>query len=109
MDWRIYLSSPMMRGKEMEFVNQALADNRIAPLGPDVGAFEKEICEYVGANHAVAMNSGTAAIHMALKYAGVGSGDIVFCSSLTFVASCNPISYQKTTPVFIDIARGWFK
>jgi dTDP-4-amino-4,6-dideoxygalactose transaminase len=102
MNGRIYIAAPKMCGKEMEFINQAFKDNWIAPLGPNVDAFENEICEYVGAKYAVAMNTGTSAIHMALKYAGVGNGDIVFCSSLTFVASCNPIVYLNATPVFID-------
>ena len=99
---RIWLSSPSMCGRELDFINRAFEQNWIAPLGPNVDGFEDEICEYVGAGHAVAMVSGTAAIHMALKHAGVQNGDIVFCSSLTFAASCNPIIYQNATPVFID-------
>ena len=91
-----------MCGKEIEYINQAFDENWIAPLGPNVNAFEKEICAYIGARYAVAMTTGTAAIHMALKYTGVSSGDIVFCSSLTFAASCNPIIYQNAIPVFID-------
>ena len=102
MDRRIWLSAPAMCGKEIEFINQAFDDNWIAPLGPNVDAFEQEICDYVGAKHAVAMNTGTAAIHMALKYLGVESGSLVFCSSLTFAASCNPIIYLNAIPVFID-------
>ena len=99
---KIYLSSPALCGKEMEFVQQAVADNWIAPLGPSVDGFEREMCEYTGAKYAVAMSSGTGAIHMALRYLGVDKGDIVFCSSLTFSASCNPIIYQNGAPVFID-------
>jgi len=99
---RIWLSAPAMCGKEIEFINQAFDDNWIAPLGPNVNAFEDEMCVYIGAKYAVAMNTGTAAIHMALKYVGTESGDIVFCSSLTFAASCNPVIYQNATPVFID-------
>jgi dTDP-4-amino-4,6-dideoxygalactose transaminase len=91
-----------MCGREIEYVNQAFESNWIAPLGPNVNAFEDEMCEYIGAKYAAAMTTGTAAIHMALKYIGAESGDVVFCSSLTFAASCNPIVYQNATPVFID-------
>ena len=99
---RIWLSSPAMSGKEMCFIKQAFEDNYVAPLGPNVDTFENEICKYTGAEYAVAMNTGTAAIHMALRYLGVTNGDIVFCSSLTFAASCNPIIYEGGIPVFID-------
>jgi dTDP-4-amino-4,6-dideoxygalactose transaminase len=95
-----------MCGKETEFINQAFKDNWVAPLGPNVDAFESEICAYIGAEHAVAMNTGTAAIHMALKYLGASDGGKVFCSSLTFAASCNPIIYQNAAPVFIDSEPG---
>ena len=99
---RIYLSSPHMCGKELEYVNEAFETNWIAPLGPHVTAFEKEVAEYVGASSAAALSSGTAAIHLALIALGIGEGDVVFCSSLTFAASCNPIIYQNAIPVFID-------
>lgn len=99
---RLYLSSPTMNGKEQEFIKEAFDTNWIAPLGPNVNEFEKELATYVGISHAAAVTSGTAAIHLALKLAGVEYGDIVFCSSLTFSASCNPILYQGATPVFID-------
>jgi dTDP-4-amino-4,6-dideoxygalactose transaminase len=101
---RIYLASPHMsdEGYELEFVKQAFETNWIAPLGPNVDMFEKELAEYVGIGHAVALSSGTAAIHMALKAAGVGEGDIVLCQSLTFSATANPIIYEKAIPVFID-------
>lgn len=99
---RIYLSSPTMNGREIEYVNQAFESNWVAPLGPNVDGFEREICEYTGAPYAVATSAGTAAIHMALRYLGVSAGDYVFCQSLTFSASANPIVYQGATPVFID-------
>ncbi|MCL2773482.1 MAG: DegT/DnrJ/EryC1/StrS family aminotransferase [Oscillospiraceae bacterium] len=102
MEKKIYLSSPYLCGKEMEFVQQAISDNWIAPLGPSVDGFEREMCEYTGAQYAVAMSSGTAAVHMALRYLGVEKDDTVFCSSLTFAASCNPVIYEGGTPVFID-------
>lgn len=102
MNERIYLASPHMCGKEKEYVEEAFRTNWIAPLGPHVNAFEKEVAEYAGTSSAAALSSGTAAIHLALIALGVGEGDIVFCSSLTFAASCNPIIYQNATPVFID-------
>ncbi len=99
---RIYLSPPHMGTEELCFVEEAFQSNWIAPLGPQVDAFEKEMAQYVGANEAAAVNSGTSAIHLALRYLGVGQGDIVFCSTFTFVASANPILYQGAIPVFID-------
>jgi pyridoxal phosphate-dependent aminotransferase EpsN len=99
---RIFLSSPHMSGQEHKYINEAFETNWVAPLGPNVDAFEEEIAKYVGASEAVAVNSGTAAIHLALSLLGVGNGDKVFCSSLTFIASANPIIYQGAEPVFID-------
>jgi len=104
MTYRIYLSSPHMsdEGYEMQYIKEAFDTNWIAPLGPNVDEFEKELAAKVGAKYAAALSSGTAAIHMALNAAGVGSGDIVFCQSLTFSATANPIIYQNAIPVFID-------
>lgn len=102
---KIYLSSPTMHGEEQEFVKEAFDTNWVAPLGPNVNAFEKEIAEYVGISHASALSAGTAAIHLGLKLLGVGEGDVVFVPSLTFSATCNPIVYEKATPVFIDSER----
>ena len=101
---RIYLSSPHMsdEGYEKEYVQEAFDTNWIAPLGKNVNGFEKELSAKVGSKSAAALNSGTGAIHLALKAAGVGKGDIVFCQSLTFSATANPIIYQNATPVFID-------
>lgn len=99
---RIYLSSPTMHGEEQEFIKEAFDTNWVAPLGPNVNAFEKEMSEYTGAAHASALSAGTAAIHLALRILGIGEGDIVFTPSLTFSATCNPIVYEKATPVFID-------
>ena len=99
---KIYLSSPHMCGEEMKYINQAFDTNWVAPLGPNVSGFEKEICEYTEAKAATALVSGTSAIHLALKCLGVGHGDVVFCSSLTFSATANPIIYQGAEPVFID-------
>lgn len=99
---RIFLASPHMGGMEKEFIQQAFDTNWIAPLGPNVNNFEKEIAEYVGIKSAAALVSGTSAIHMAIKALGIKEGDRVFCSSLTFAASCNPVVYEKAEPVFID-------
>lgn len=99
---RIYLSPPHMSGNEMMYIQDAFDTNWIAPLGPHVDAFEKELASFVGTNAAVAVSSGTAAIHLALQLIGVQEGDTVFCSSLTFVASANPIVYCGARPVFID-------
>ncbi|WP_350022538.1 DegT/DnrJ/EryC1/StrS family aminotransferase [Turicibacter sanguinis] len=101
---KIFLASPHMsdEGYELEFVKEAFDTNWIAPLGENVNEFEKELAAKVGIKHAAALTAGTAAIHMALKAAGVEEGDIVFCQDLTFSATANPIIYQKATPVFID-------
>lgn len=99
---RIFLASPHMGGMEQYFVQEAFDTNWIAPLGKNVNEFEKELAEYVGIKSAAAMVAGTAAIHMALKCVGIKQGDKVFCTSLTFSASCNPIIYEKAIPVFID-------
>lgn len=99
---QILLSTPHMGSWEREFVDEAFKTNWIAPLGPNVDAFEKEVANYVGVGQAAALSSGTAAIHLALIVLGVKHGDTVFCSSLTFAASANPIAYQGAEPVFID-------
>lgn len=99
---RIYLSSPTMHGEEQKFIQEAFDTNWVAPLGPNVNAFEKEITDYTGCGHAAALSAGTAAIHLALKLLGVTQGDIVFAPALTFSATCNPVTYEKATPVFID-------
>ena len=91
-----------MSGNEEKYINEAFETNWIAPLGPNVDRFEKELANYSGVKGAAAVNSGTAAIHLALKLLEVGPGDFVFCSSLTFIASANPIIYVNAIPVFID-------
>lgn len=103
---RIYLSSPTMHGKEQEFVKEAFDTNWVAPLGPNVDGLEKELAGYAGISHGAALSSGTAAIHLALKLAGVQEGDIVFVPTLTFSATCNPVVYEKAVPVFIDSEAG---
>ncbi len=99
---RIWLSSPHLGNEETVFVEEAFKTNWIAPLGPHVDAFEAELASHVGVGYAAAVSSGTAAIHLGLLLLGVKAGDTVFCSSLTFVGSCNPILYCGARPVFID-------
>lgn len=103
MDSKIWLSSPHMGGREIDFVNDAFTTNWIAPLGPNVNGFEDAIKDYLQEDVFVAaLSSGTAAIHLGLQLLGVVSGDIVLCQSFTFSASANPISYLGAEPVFID-------
>jgi pyridoxal phosphate-dependent aminotransferase EpsN len=107
---RIYLSPPHMsdEGYEMDYIKEAFDTNWIAPLGPNVDSFEKEICDYVKIKSAVALSSGTAAVHLALRYLGIDQGDYVFCSNFTFIGSCNPIMYERAIPVFIGSeAESW--
>jgi dTDP-4-amino-4,6-dideoxygalactose transaminase len=102
LDEQVLLSTPHMGSTELEFIEEAFRTNWIAPIGPNVDAFERELAENVGVGHAVALNSGTAAIHLALRLLEVGPGDRVFCSTLTFIASVSPILFQGAEPVFID-------
>jgi dTDP-4-amino-4,6-dideoxygalactose transaminase len=102
---QILLSTPHIGDREQEFVKEAFDTNWIAPVGPHVDAFEQEFCEVTGAGYAAALSSGTAALHLALQLIGVESGDEVFCSTLTFAASANPITYLGAKPVFIDSDR----
>lgn len=101
---RIYLASPHMseEGYEMDYIREAFETNWIAPVGNNLDQFERALIDYVGVESGVALMSGTAALDMALKAAGVGEGDIVLCQSLTFSASANPIIYNRAIPVFID-------
>lgn len=105
MEKKIYLSSPTIHQEEQQFVQSAFDTNWVAPLGPNVDEFEKEISEYIGGECTAALSSGTAALHLAMKLAGVKAGDRVFVSSLTFAATCNPIIYENAIPVFIDSER----
>lgn len=99
---RIYLSSPTMHTEELKYIQEAFDTNWVAPLGKNVDEFEAEMASYTKCGFAAALSAGTAAIHLALKLAGVKQGDYVFCSDLTFAATCNPICYEKAVPVFID-------
>ena len=103
MNKKISLSSPHMGGSEFLFLKNAFDSNWIAPLGPHVDGFEKDIAAYLGNNvHVAALSSGTASLHLALIILGVKAGDEVICQSLTFSASANPIMYQGATPIFIE-------
>ncbi|MGV8073280.1 MAG: DegT/DnrJ/EryC1/StrS family aminotransferase [Syntrophobacteraceae bacterium] len=102
---RIFLSPPHMGGEEQRFVREAFESNYIAPLGPQVDAFEREFSEKVGVANAVALSSGTAAMHLALRILGVGPGDEVLASTLTFIGSVSPVLFQGGIPVFIDSDR----
>ncbi|GGG95826.1 pyridoxal phosphate-dependent aminotransferase [Staphylococcus pragensis] len=99
---RIFLSRPHMGGTELDYIHDAFEKNWVAPLGENVTEFENSVKNYTGIKSALALTSGTAAIHLALIESGVRKGDVVFCSSLTFSASANPIIYQDAIPVFID-------
>ena len=91
-----------MGGEELKFIQEAFESNYIAPLGPMVDAFEREFAEVVGIRHCAAVSSGTAAMHLALRILGVGQGDEVIASTLTFIGGVTPILFQEATPVFID-------
>lgn len=99
---RIYLSSPHMSGREMKYINEAFEQNWVAPLGPNVDAFEESVASFCGVRHSAALSSGTAAIHLALIMLGVKSGDEVIASTFTFSATINPIVYLGATPVLVD-------
>lgn len=99
---KVWLSSPTMHGEELQFIKEAFDTNWVAPLGKNVNEFENEMARYTGVNAAAALCSGTAALHLAVKLAGVKPGDKVFCSDLTFSATVNPISYEDAEQVFID-------
>ena len=102
MQEKIWLSSPHMGDNEEKYVGEAFATNWIAPLGPHVNGFEQDLQDYNQIDHAAALSSGTASIHLALDMLGVGQGDLVICQSFTFCGSANPITYRGATPVFVD-------
>ena len=104
---RIFLSPPHMSGKEQEYINEVFKSNYIAPLGEYVNKFEASVSNYAGAPDALALNSGTSAIHLALRVLGIGAGDAVLASTFTFMASVSPILDQGATPVFIDSDESW--
>ncbi|MFI5451859.1 DegT/DnrJ/EryC1/StrS family aminotransferase [Pedobacter sp. UC225_61] len=102
MSSKIWLSSPHMGGAEQKYVNEAFETNWIAPLGPQVNAFEQDLAQYTDTKYAAALSSGTGALHLALIMLGVQRGDEVICQSMTFSASANPIAYVGASPIFID-------
>ncbi|MDO4604436.1 MAG: aminotransferase class I/II-fold pyridoxal phosphate-dependent enzyme, partial [Helcococcus sp.] len=102
---RVWLSSPTMHGEEQQFIKEAFDTNWVAPLGPNVDEFERMVAEYLGIKGTSAVSSGTAALHLAYKLAGIDKDDIVLVQDLTFSATINPIIYQNATPVFIDSER----
>ena len=104
---RIFLSPPHMSGKEQEYINEVFKSNYIAPLGEYVNKFEASVANYAGAPDALALNSGTSAIHLALRVLGIGAADVVLASTFTFMASVSPILYQGATPVFVDSDESW--
>ena len=101
-DKRIYISPPHIGKNEIKYVMQAFESNWIAPIGPNISAFEEDFCRFTGRKHAVAVSSGTAALHLGLIIAGVKPGDLVLCSTFTFAATVNAIKYQGALPIFID-------
>lgn len=107
MNERIFLSPPHMGGNELEYVKRVFESNYIAPLGEYVNLFEEKIKEFSGAQNALALSSGTAAIHLALRVSGVGEGDYVLASSFTFIGSVAAIMYERAIPVFIDSDESW--
>lgn len=102
---RIWLSSPTMHGEELKYITQAYETNWMSTVGENINAVEKIAQEYIGCRHAVALSAGTAALHLAVKLAGVKHGDYVFCSDMTFAATVNPIVYEGGIPIFIDSER----
>lgn len=102
---KVWLSSPTMHGEEMKYVTEAYETNWMSTVGENINEVERLICEKVGCDYAVALGSGTAAIHLAVKLAGVKPGDKVFCTDMTFSATVNPVLYEKGVPVFIDTDR----
>ena len=103
---RIYLSPPHMSGNELNYIKEAFDQNWIAPIGPQLNQFEESVAKYVGSKYAVAVSSGTAGIHLALRALGVSEGDYVLCPSLTFIGTVNPILYCGAEPIFIDSEEG---
>ncbi len=102
---RIYLSSPTMHGDEKKYMNKAYETNWMSTVGENINVVEQLVCDYTGCGFGVALSSGTAALHLAMKLAGVKRGDTVFCSDMTFAATVNPVLYEGGVPVFIDCER----
>ena len=99
---RVWLASPTMHKEEQAFIKEAFDTNWVSTVGEHIEKLEEEISQYIGCQYAVALSSGTAALHLAVKMAGIGEGDLVFCSDMTFAATVNPVSYEKGQQIFID-------
>ena len=99
---KVWLASPTMHGEEIKYVQEAYETNWMSTVGENINVIEKQVCEKIGCKYAVALSCGTAALHMAIKLAGIKSGDNVFCTDMTFAATVNPVIYEKATPIFID-------
>ena len=99
---KIYLSSPTMHGEELLYMTEAYKTNWMSTVGANINEIERQIAERLGCAHAVALSSGTASLHLAVKLAGVRPGDRVFCTDMTFDATVNPVMYEHATPIFID-------
>lgn len=102
---KIWLSSPTMHGEELKYITQAYETNWMSTVGENINEVERTAQEYIGCKHTVALSAGTAALHLAVKLAGVKHGDYVFCSDMTFAATVNPIVYEGGIPIFIDSER----
>lgn len=102
---KVWLSSPTMHGEELKYMTEAFTSNWMSTVGANINEVERLACEYIGCKHAAALSSGTAALHLCMKLAGIKPGDKVFCSDLTFNATVNPVTYEGGIPVFIDIER----
>lgn len=101
----LWLSSPTMHGEEQEYIKKAFESNWITTIGENIDELENDVCKYLGCKGAVGLSAGTAALHLAVKLAGVKEGDVALCSDLTFAATVNPVTYEKGTQVFIDSER----
>ena len=102
---KVWLSTPTMHGEEMKYVQEAYDSNWMSTVGENINEVERQLSEYVGVQHGIGLGAGTAALHMAVKLAGVKPGDKVFCTDMTFAATVNPVAYEFGEPVFIDCER----
>lgn len=100
---KVWLASPTMHGEELKYMTEAYETNWMSTVGKNINEVERITCEYIGCKYSIGLSSGTAALHLAMKLAGVKPGDIVFCSDMTFDATVNPVVYEGGVPVFIDI------
>ena len=99
---KVWLSTPTMHGDELKYITEAYEKNWMSTVGENINVIESQMAEKLGCKYAVALSSGTSALHLAVKLAGVKEGDYVFCTDMTFAATVNPVLYEKAIPVFID-------